>query len=133
MKFSLVFLIVALLSVACFSQIKKDEDRQQITLCWYSDLDTNASYLIYYNLYRTADTTWRLLGTTKNKTFDVNKQAFKGDITFGVRSISYMDTSSIHTSLETTACTAGVCDTMCTSGAWYLSWHIKKPSRMKLK
>lgn len=132
-KFILLQLLLLFAFSLSFSQTKKDEDATTLTLCWNSSLDTAAEYLVYYNKY-TTDTTWRLLGSTKQKSFDIAKQSFKGNIAFGVRTVYYSDTSALHTSLETTACVSGNnCDTTCTSGAWYVSWHIRKPDRIKVK
>jgi hypothetical protein len=131
-----VVLVVCLLALSfpAYSQVKKNEERQTITLCWYSPFDTAASYLIYYNRYN-VDTAWKYIGTTKEKTFDVAKQGFKGDIAFGVRVIYYNDTSAIHTSLDPTACSTvnATCDTNCTSGAWYVSWHVAKLKKLAVK
>lgn len=134
MKKSLVILALSLLIVPCFSQIKQDEERSSINICWYTDLDTAATYLIYFNRYNTPDTAWRLIGTTKEKTFLVQKQGFKGDIAFGVRAVYYDDTSAMHTSLDSTACAefGSQCDTSCATGSWYISWHIGRPSLLSI-
>lgn len=117
-----------------FSQSKKDEDRQIITLCWDSDLDTAARYLIYFNKYNSVDTSWNMIGTSKAKSFQISKQSFKGDIAFGVKSVYMGDTSALHKSIEATACaSADSCGAACTtSGPWYLSWHIRKPTSIKV-
>ena len=132
MKFVFVFLTMVLLSNTCFSQVMKNEDRASITLCWNSDFDNTAQYLVYFSRYKSTDTTWRLMGTTSTKTFEIAKETFKGDIAFGVKAIYYNDTSALHTSLEMTACLNGPCDETCTLGAWYLSWHIGKPNRISV-
>jgi hypothetical protein len=118
-----------------FSQQVKPEERATITLCWHTTLDTSARYLIYFNRYLSADTVWRLIGTTKNTTFDVAKETFKGDIAFGVKTVYFNDTSALHTSLEPSACVSSInnsCDTTCTQGPWYISWHIMKPDRISI-
>lgn len=118
-----------------FSQVRKDENRPSITLCWHTALDTSARYMMYFNRYQSGDTAWRLITVTKNKSLEVAKEGFKGDIAFGVKTIYYGDTSLMHTSLETTACVSSInnlCDTNCTSGAWYLSWRVGKPDRIQL-
>ena len=116
-----------------FSQVVKPEDREYVTLCWQTNLGGDAKYLIYIHRYNNPDTSWRLIGTTSDKTFQVAKQAFKGDIAFGVRTIYFNDTSAIHKSLDATACFSSAnntCDENCNEGPWYLSWHIKKPTHI---
>ena len=117
-----------------FSQSKRDEDRQIITLCWNSDLDTAARYMVYFNKYNSADTSWTMIGTSKSKSFQISKQSFKGDIAFGVKSVYMGDTSALHKSIEATACaSADSCGAACTTqGPWYLSWHIRKPNNIKV-
>lgn len=132
-KFILLQLLVLLLFAFGFSQEKKAEDATTLTLCWNSSLDTSARYLVYFNRYN-VDEEWRLVGSTKEKSFEIAKESFKGDIAFGVRAVYYDDTSALHTSLEETACMTGDnCDTTCTLGSWYVSWHIRKPDRLKIK
>lgn len=127
------FLLLALLAVSSFSQVKKDEDRPIISLCWNSSLDTAADYLVYFRRYNNTDTLWRLIGSTNEKVFTIAKESLKGDVAFGVRAVYYGDTSAMHSSLEQTAClpSAG-CDTTCSVGSWYISWHIGKPDRIKV-
>jgi hypothetical protein len=135
MKKGIAFLMLGVLCVSCFAQLKKNEDRQNITLCWYTSYDTTARYLIYFNRYNSTDTVWRYMGITKDKIFTVAKESFKGDIAFGVKAVYKDDTSSMHTSLDSTACkiSNAACDTTCTSGPWYISWHLKKPSSISAK
>lgn len=130
MKKCLAALLLSLLVIPLFSQEKKEEDRTSINLCWYTSLDTSTTYLIYFNRYNSSDTAWRLIGSTKEKTFQVEKQGFKGDIAFGVRAVYYDDTSAMHKSVDEDACPSfgNECDTNCTQGPWYISWHIKRPS-----
>jgi hypothetical protein len=130
-----VFLMLLVLGSLCFPQVKKDEDRTAVTLCWNSSLDTSARYLVYFSRYNSGDTTWRLIGTTKDKSYTVAKETFKGDIAFGVKVVYYQDTSLMHTSLESTACANPSidCDSTCATGPWYLSWHIRKPDHIQYK
>jgi len=134
MKKLIIFMLLVL-PVLCFSQQKKDEERQIITLCWGSDYDSTASYIVYYNRYNTTDTAWRVIGTTNKTTFSINKQTLKGDVAFGVKAVYYNDTSALHTSLDATACSnpGTDCDENCTTGPWYISWHIKKPVRIGIQ
>lgn len=134
-KHPIVFFVLLMLCSLGFSQERKDEDRASITLCWASDLDTSARYMVYFNRYGTPDTAWRLIGITSTKEFNIAKETFKGDIAFGVRVVYYGDTSVIHKSLDATACAnpSVDCDQNCTNGPWYMSWRIKPPWGIQYK
>ena len=134
-KHPIIMLVLLMFCGLGFSQEQKNEDRAAITLCWVSDLDTSARYMVYFNRYGTADTAWRLIGITKEKELDVAKESFKGNIAFGVRVIYFGDTSAIHKSLDDNACAnpESDCDSSCTNGPWYLSWHIHAPKGIQYK
>lgn len=132
-KHPILALVMLILCSAAFSQEQKAEKRASITLCWESDLDTSARYIVFFNRYQTTDTSWYALGTTKEKNFTVVKQSFKGDIAFGIKSIYMGDTSEMHKSIDTDACAnpSSNCDASCTNGGWYLNWHINKPRSLQ--
>jgi hypothetical protein len=121
-------LLLSALSVQCFSQVRKDADSTALGMCWSSNLDTSARYLVYYRYYQQGpDTNWNYVGITKSKEFYVPKGSLKGKLAFGVRSVWNNDTSDIHSSMDSTACLSeGTCDSCRTQGSWYANWHIKK-------
>jgi hypothetical protein len=129
------FILMLALSIQCFSQIRKDEDSTALGVCWSSDLDTTARYLVYYRYYQQGpDSTWYYLGITKLKEYYIPKGILKGKLAVGVRSVWNSDTSQMHASLDSTACATGnVCGDVCTQGAWYVDWHIKKPKNINAK
>lgn len=134
-KHPIFLLAVLVLCSAVFSQEQKVENRSSVTLCWVSDLDTSARYIVYFNRHKSADTSWYALGTTKEKSFTVLKQSFKGDIAFGVKSVYSGDTSAMHKSIDTDACTNPntTCDPNCTNGGWYINWHIGKAKGLQIQ
>jgi hypothetical protein len=130
MKLVKSYLLIFLLCCACISQTRETTDSTSVTVCWSnSTTDTAASYVVYYRNY-TGDTTWKVAGTTKQKEFVLSKPNMKA-IVFGVRTIMYNDTSDMHTSLDSTACTDGVCEGVCVQGPWYLRWLPKKSKNLK--
>lgn len=129
-----LMLVLVLVGVV-FSQQRKDENRMAITLCWAADFDTSARYMVYFNRYNTTDTAWRLISVTKDKSLVIAKDAFKGDIAFGVKAIYMGDTSAIHKSTDIDACANPPtdCDSNCSNGPWYMSWRLKAPKSIQYK
>jgi hypothetical protein len=132
--FSAMLLSIMFSSIQCFAQVKQEQDSTYLGLCWSSNLDTTARYLLYYKPYQSLDTNWYYIGSTKSKDYYVPKGNIKGKLIFGVKSVWYNDTSEMHMSLDTTACASGnVCGDSCTQGGWYANWHVQKPKKINIK
>lgn len=128
-----------LLAVCCVGQQKIVTNLQSATICWEGNKDTESLFLLYYRDYlppesstEAPDTTWHLLGITKEMQFTFNKDA-KRIIALGVRTVLYGDTSELHSSLENTACLSGACDVCSQYGAWYLMWKNEKPYGIRIR
>jgi hypothetical protein len=126
-KFLLSTLVIVF---ACFSQQKIITDSSITTLCWAGSTDTASVYLVYYRNY-TGDTTWNFMGSTKLTEYSCTKTN-KKNVVFGIKTVVYDDTSNMHSSLDALACISGTC-TSCASGAWYLNWKIKAPTKLMKK
>lgn len=135
MKYLSVTKLLTLLVLAtcmCAAQSKHTTEEPTATVCWEGYTDTSATYVVYFRNFAGEDTTWNLLGTTKETEYTVTKSG-KKSVVFGVRGVIAGDTSDLHSSLDSTACNVGGCAAACTNGPWYLFWKIKKPSKIAEK
>jgi hypothetical protein len=128
-----ISMFIALLFCLCISQTKITKESVSTTLCWVSDPAPDVKYIIVQRGYPT-DTGWALAGITDATEFKLLKGS-QPDIVIGVRVICGGDTSEIHSSLDSTACSVnGQCGDECTAnGPWYLHWKIGKPQRISIR
>ena len=135
--FAIVLLCIMFSSIQCFSQVRDVHDSTYLGLCWTTNLDTSARYILYYKAYQTSDTNWYFIAKTTTKDCYIEKGNLKGKLIFGVKSIWHNDTSEMHMSIDTTACLptgpGSQCGEGCTNGGWYIDWHIQKPKKISVK
>jgi len=121
---------------ACISQTRLSSESPIVSLCWDNvSTDTAGVFLLYYREYPKSvagDTLWNYITSTKKTLCDVQINN-KKSVIFGVRLVIRGDTSLMHSSLDSSACSSlAGCESACTlPGPWYLNWPINKPNGVR--
>jgi hypothetical protein len=132
MKKILIFFLLSTGMVMAQTPNKHTTAATKMTLVWCSDVDTSAKYLVYFREISGTDTTWKLIGYTKQK-LSVIIRGTKKNTAFGIRTIYGSDTSDMASSLDTTACNSlgASCDSCSQIAPWYMNWGANMIKRLR--
>ncbi len=126
-------LFILLLFFTCSGQIKKYLPLDSVIVCWNKpegEVDS-FSYFLYYREY--TDTTWLDLGSTDSLYLKILRLG-KGNYVLGVKVFFNGIYSDMHSSIDTNACIRSDENNVCIEyGAWYITWYLGKPTRIRIK